>query len=308
MINMIKAVFFALFLIHSYSVAACTIISASNANTVLFGGNEDQPPNDSYLVIDKNGVFGVVFFATPIGDHPLIMQMGINEKGLSYDINALPPIKMTPHPEKLSKSETSSTAETQLWAIDKLIKESSSVDEVIKNFYRYNWGDEANGQIHFADGSGTSVVFYPNLDGEWKFFKKGRGDKYLITTNFNHARRIKESRSFSDRAFSLLLDSKYEIADNLLKQHQDNNLTVKYLASILNATHRDWILNTKYSFKTLFSVVYDLRNLKIFLYYKRNYESPIVFDVRKELLKAENYRKESLDSLIIDTTSNGSSS
>jgi hypothetical protein len=68
----------------------CTIITASNGETVMFGGNEDQTPNSSFLVVDNSGTFGVVYFATPWKEMPLVVQMGINEMGLCCDGNWIP--------------------------------------------------------------------------------------------------------------------------------------------------------------------------------------------------------------------------
>ena len=52
---------------------ACTIITASNGEKVMFGGNEDQTfKNRSFLVVDTSGKFGVVYFATPWKEMPLV--------------------------------------------------------------------------------------------------------------------------------------------------------------------------------------------------------------------------------------------
>ena len=80
---------------------ACTIFTASNGETVMFGGNEDQQPNSSFLLVDNIGTFGVVYFATPMKEYPLFMQMGINEMGLCYDTNWIP---------KVARSRSRSTA------------------------------------------------------------------------------------------------------------------------------------------------------------------------------------------------------
>ena len=47
------------------SIDACTIITAKVGETVIFGGNEDQYPNSSFLVVNPGGTFGVIYFATP---------------------------------------------------------------------------------------------------------------------------------------------------------------------------------------------------------------------------------------------------
>ena len=272
------------------STIACTIISASNGKTVLFGGNEDQPPNSSFLVVDNSGTLGVIYFATPWQKWPLVMQMGINEMGLSYDTNWIPKEKLIPHPERNTQYE---------WAILTLMKESATVEEVLSKIFTYRWENSINYQIHFADKSGDAVVIYPGVDGELTYSKKTKGNSYLITTNFNHARREKVSWTFLDFVYSSLFDGTYETADKmLLKVGNENNLTVEYMISVLNATHRDWFFDTRFSMKTIYSAIYDLKNLQICLYFNRQFDKPFVLNVKKELAKTELYKKVSLKELV----------
>ena len=72
-----------------------------------------------------------------------------------------------------------------------------------------------------------------------------------------------------------------------------NNLTVDSMASVLNATHQ----NKPFSVKTLYSVVYDIQNLHIYLYYDRQFNDPYVFDVKEELVKTKGFRKVALNNL-----------
>jgi hypothetical protein len=277
-------------LLNISSVVACTIITASNGKTVLFAGNEDQPPNSSFLIVDKTGTLGVVYFATPWQKLPLVMQMGINEMGLSYDANWIPAEKLNPHPELQAQFE---------WAITQLMKEASTVNEVLSKIFTYNWGNSISYQVHFADKSGDAVVIYPGVDGELTYSKKDKGNSYLITTNFNHARRIKVSWSFLDFVYSSLFDGTYETAEKMLsKIGSEHKLTVEYVASVLNATHRDWFFNTRFSIKTIYSAVYDLRNLQIYLYYNRQFDKPYVLDLKNELAKTDSYRKVALKDLV----------
>ncbi len=66
--------------------------------------------------------------------------------------------------------------------------------------------------------------------------------------------------------------------------------------SVLNATHQDRFS----SVKTLYSAVYDLPKLSIYLYYNRQFDKPYVLDVKQELAKIKGYRKVSLKDLISD--------
>jgi len=74
----------------SIIASACTIFTDSQGDRVLFAGNEDQSPTESYLLVDTQGPIGVLYLATPWLEHPLIPQMGMNEEGLCYDTNWIP--------------------------------------------------------------------------------------------------------------------------------------------------------------------------------------------------------------------------
>lgn len=110
-------------------VTACTIFTAVKGKTVLFAANEDQTSNNSYLVVDPTGKYGIVFFATPTDELPLVMQMGINEKGLSYSINAIPYEKLTHIPNAIPQKE---------WMLVALMREVSSVNELLNQFFKYD--------------------------------------------------------------------------------------------------------------------------------------------------------------------------
>ena len=79
----------------------------------------------------------------------------------------------------------------------------------------------------------------------------------------------------------------------LSKKGAQNDLTVAFMASVLKATHRRFG-----RLITLYSAVYDLQNLRINLYYDRQFDVPYVLDVKKELAKTTFRRKVSLADLI----------
>ena len=253
---------------------ACTIITAGNGETVMFGRNEDQTANSSFLVVDTSGTFGVVYFATPWTKWPLVMLMGINEMGLCYGINLIGIKKLNPHPERKHQNE---------WAITQLMKEVSTVEELLSKIFTYNWGDSITYQIHFADKSGDAVVIHPGMDGELTYTRKPKGDGYLVSTNFNRAKLDKGN-------WSCL---RYRTADKMLSTiGAQNDLTVEFMTSVLKATRQGARV------KTLYSAVYDLHKLHIYLYYDRQFDAPYKLDVKEELAKTPVYRKISLEDLI----------
>jgi len=142
---------------------------------------------------------------------------------------------------------------------------------------------QLNYYVHFADKSGDAVVIHPGMDGELTYSRKPKGNGYLVSTNFNLAKLDKGN-------WSCL---RYETADKMLSNiGVQNDLTVEFMASVLKATHRGGRI------KTLYSAVYDLQKLRIYLYYDRQFDAPYKLDVKEELAKTTVYRKISLDDLI----------
>ncbi len=102
-LNITFFVFLSISFLATQVATACTIFTVSNGKTVMFGSNEDQRSNDSFLIVDKSGTYGVVYFASPMEGIPLLRNMGINEKGLCYDMNLISKEKINPHPERKFK-------------------------------------------------------------------------------------------------------------------------------------------------------------------------------------------------------------
>ena len=275
---------------------ACTIFTASNGESVMFGGNEDQKPNNSFLLVDRSGTFGAVYFATPWKKWPLVPQMGINEKGLCFDTNWIPREKLNPHPEKRAKFWTikePGKKDRFEWVITYLLKESTTVEEVLSKIFTYDFGDSISAQFHFADKYGDAAVIHPGMDGELTYTRKPKGNSYLVSTNFNLAKLANDPK--------LYLNKRYKIADEMLSEMiKENEMSVESMASVLNATHQ----NQWFGAKTLYSAIYDLQKLRIYLYYDRQFDEPYMLDVKEELAKNEFGTKVSLKELISDKNLN----
>lgn len=256
---------------------SCTIISASDGETIFFGGNQDQDPATSFLVVDNSGPYGVIFFATPWQDYPLVMMKGINEMGLSYDMNWIPTEKLIPHPEKKPQDQ---------WAIKHIMDNFTTVEEVLSIIFTYNWGNSIFYQIHFADKYGDAVVIHVGTNHELDFTRKPEGIGYLVSTNFNLARL--ENGDWSCW--------RYKTADKMLsKIGPQDDLKLDSIVSILKATSQS---------STIYSTVFDVKMLKIYLFYDPQFkvplqfEVPYVLDVKKELAETRDYRKIPLTDLI----------
>jgi hypothetical protein len=240
---------------------ACTIFTVCHGDVVLFGNNEDYTnPKTHYWVIPaEEGKYGGVYF----GFDDFIPQGGVNEKGLSYDINALPKAPFNLHPD-LPKPDD--------WIVRVIMKKCGTVEEAIRMAKSYNWGDSLKWQIHLADAGGDAVVISAGPDGELAFSRKPKGNGYLVSTNFNLANR-KNAYDYPC--------SRYDTAVRMLDDiGSSRKLTVDYCRSILDAAHVEGA-----SINTLYSNVIDLKNGVIHLYYWHQWDEVVTLDIAEQLAK-----------------------
>jgi hypothetical protein len=238
---------------------SCTIFTASYGDKVLFGNNEDWiNPNTYYWVVpSRGGDYGVVYF----GFDNFWPQGGINEKGLAYDVNALPKAALNPHPE-LPRVEN---------PFYEFLKKCSTVEEIIDRVKSYSWESSWRAQLHVADGKGDAVVISAGPDGEIAFTRKQKGNGYLVSTNFNRAN-PKNGRYPCWR---------YDTAVAMLEEIQDeDDLTVDYFRSILDAVHQEGP-----SVNTVYSNMFDLKNGIVYLYHWHQFDEIAKFNVAEEVTR-----------------------
>lgn len=254
----------AVFILNSTGVAAaCTVFTVSEDGVVLFGNNEDYinvifANPDTYYWVEpvQDGYYGGVYF----GFENFWPQGGINEKGLSFDINSLPETAMIDHSELPYPDAYDGYS---------ILRNCATVDEAIAHVQQFNWGPAMWRQIHVADATGDAVVIGPGPDGELSFTRKGTGNGYLISTNFNVA----------DPAGQESECQRYQKADELLKKvGVSEQLTPEYVKQVLDATHQE-----SADINTLYSTIYDLKRGIILIYYFHQFEEVVELSV-KDLL------------------------
>jgi hypothetical protein len=239
---------------------SCTIFTCSYGDTVLFGNNEDWfNPNTYYWVVPSSGEdYGVVYF----GFDNFWPQGGINEKGLAFDINALPKAVLNPHPE-LPRAKH---------RFYKVLMKCSTVEEVIDLIKHYSWGSSWRAQMHLADATGAAVVISAGPDGEIAFTRKQEGNGYLISTNFNRA-------SPENGRYPCW---RYDTTESLLKEIRgEDELTPDYFRSILDAVHQEGP-----SVNTVYSNVLDLKHGIIYLYHWHQFDEVVKLFVAEELARS----------------------
>jgi len=247
-------------IVSDYVPESCTIFTSSYGDTVLFGNNEDYiNPNTYYWVVPSSGGdYGAVYF----GFDNFWPQGGINEKGLTFDVNALPKAVLNPHPE-LPKVKN---------PFYEFLNKCSTVEEVIDRVKSYSWENSWRAQVHVADATGDAVVISAGPDGEIAFIRKQKGNGYLISTNFNRAN-PKNGRYPCWR---------YDTTVAMLKDIQsEDNLTADYFRSILDAVHQESPL-----VNTVYSNVFDLKDGIIYLYHWHQFDEVVTLNVAEELARA----------------------
>jgi hypothetical protein len=245
--------------------SGCTVFTVSKGDRVFFGGNDDYINPDSYYWVDPGDArnYGAIWIGTPDN-----VQQGVNEKGLAYDANGLPRADTNPHPERepVSGGYTSYPIH--------ILHECATVQEVIEWVNAHQWHSYMHDQMQFADAGGDAVIISAGVDGEVVFTRKPSGDGFLVSTNFNVAN---PANGFGYPCW------RYDTAQELLGQlvNQGSALTAQNATAVLDAVHTDggssW---------TIESLVADLPNGIIYLYYFYQYDKPVVIKVVEEIAKA----------------------
>jgi hypothetical protein len=245
-------------------VRYCTVITVSQGNRVFFGGNDDYINRDSTYWVDPGGAnrYGAIFFGNPDN-----VQQGFNEIGLAYDANGVPKAPVTSHPGRKSVYGGYASYPIQI------LQECATVEEVITWVQEHQWHEAMHDQLHFADATGDAVVISAGPDGKVALTRKPPGDGFLVSTNFNLA-------NPSSGGYPCW---RYSRAEEMLEQIQgQDELTAGRVASIMEAVHVEgpsgW---------TLYSLVADLRQRLVYVYYMFQYDAPIVLSIDEETAQSQ---------------------
>ncbi|MBN2355328.1 hypothetical protein JXO59_04405 [candidate division KSB1 bacterium] len=240
----------------------CTVFTISKGEQVFFGGNDDYIHPDSYHWIDPGDDehYGAIWIGRPDN-----VQQGVNEHGLAYDANGLPRVDVNPHHERLPVEGDYTSYPIHI------LHQCATVEEVIAWVNAHQWHSYMHDQMQFADATGDAVIISAGKDGEVVFTRKPRGDGFLVSSNFNVAN---PGNGFSYPCW------RYDLAQALLNQllEQESRLTHLDAAGVLKAVH-----TSGGSSWTIESLVADLPNGLVYLYYFHQFDRPVLLNVKEEL-------------------------
>ncbi len=242
--------------------SGCSVITISKGESIFFGGNDDYNNPDQYYWVEPgdSSRYGVIWIGTP--DNP---QQGVNEKGLAYDANGLPRFEVNPHTERIPVR-----GEYYHNYLMQIMHECSTVTEVIEWANKHQRFPYMHDQMHFADKTGDAVIISAGKDGEMVFTRKTPGDGFLVSTNFNVANPANASTYPCWR---------YDKANEMLGQiiKREGSLNFNDITNVMDAIHQEgasWTIET---------LVADLVNGVIYLYFFYQYDNPVIINVKDEL-------------------------
>ncbi len=264
----------------------CTIFSISIGDTVYFGNNEDGtlpfeqmfisfvPPQKvpkSFIAPDQEGyidIYGSVFVGFIYNDVHYV-EGGMNDQGLCFDVTHIPMESVKGPADGKAWNHPLGSSWNLLWVC-------STVEDIIEWYQTHDLLGNWNAQNQYCDAKGDAVVVTP-FNGELHFVGTGK-DFYLITTNFN---RVNVKSHLYDYPCW-----RYDTASEMLEKIKDEeNLTVETCRDILDATEIERGLFK--DFCTLYSTIYDPVNTEIYLYFRNDFETAVMFDLEEEYAKVD---------------------
>ena len=242
--------------------SGCSVITISKGDIVFFGGNDDYVNPDSWYFVEQgdSSNYGVIWIGTP--DNP---QQGINERGLAYDANGLPRFDVNPHAERIPVK-----GEYYHNYVMQIMHECSTVEEVIDWINTHQRFPYMHDQMHFADKSGDAVIISAGKDGELVFTRKIAGDGFLVSTNFNVAI---PANGYTYPCW------RFDKANEMLGQmiYSNELPDIHNVTEVMDAVHEE---SASWTIETL---VADLTNGVIYLYFFYQYDDPVIINVKEEL-------------------------
>jgi len=248
------------------SVSACTGFTYSDNENVFACHNEDW--HDFFTLRffpateDRYGcMFIEVYILRDDGVEQMYPFSGMNDQGLWYSMYATPYLEPVNDTEKPNYYDPYSYYRIHIG--EPCLFKCSTIDEALDLMDNYNHNGWGEFQVLMAEGTGKSVIH----EGDDLIYKEGN---FQVVTNFLQTN--PELGGYPCERY----DTVVSMLENMTEP------SVDYFADILNATHK-----SKWYSWTCHSMVCDLSNQMMYLYYFGDYEKQVVIDLNEELQKGE---------------------
>lgn len=230
---------------------ACTSIYIVRDSLILAGKNQDFGEWRTILGFTppKEGRFGKAYF----GGKSIFPTGGINSEGLFFELH------QGEYPKKMNCIDKIIFNGN---LIDKIMSECSTIQSVTDTLKKYTQSFLFNQNIAFGDKFGNSII----VEGDTIITRQGN---YQICTNFY--------QSIHDRSNAPCW--RYKNVEEKLKTNSE--LSVDLIKEALCSTQ-----NTIF---TQYSVIYDLKERIIYVFFFRDYENVKIFNMKDEFKKGEHF-------------------
>lgn len=237
---------------------ACSGLYISTSRLKLFGLNEDfYDYNTIYRTLPgSDTTYGIIGFG-----HSNSIQAIINEKGLVYDGYGAPEKEVTLN-RNLPINDGS--------FIFQVMTTCETIDEVVQLYNQFYNPWLSNGQIFFADRFGNSVI----IEGDGIIYKS---KNYQICTNFY------QSDPQSGISYGFYPCWRYNLLEKELESTSD--YSVDFVKSLLDSVHVENQECPNGLNSTVYSLIVDQNESKIYVYNLHNYENVVILDIQEELNK-----------------------
>jgi hypothetical protein len=239
------------------TIIACSGFYITQGDRILAGNNEDfiNPKTKMWVIPGEKGKYGKIFF----GFDDYSPQGGINEKGLFFDGFATELKKVLKSAGKPRYEKVYDNLQSEI------LSTCATIEDVIAFLNNYNLEFLENAMLFFGDSNGNSMI----IEGDTIIRKKGN---FQIITNFRQS----EAKNFTCERYNKMY--------KMLSQNRD--MSIDYCKGILDAVHAE---GRDGNSATLYSQVYDIKNLIIYVYNFHDFNNFIKIDLKEELKKGLRY-------------------
>ncbi|MCX6318629.1 MAG: tetratricopeptide repeat protein [Bacteroidetes bacterium] len=266
MIQRISKTIFTIFILTSVLTSnACTIFMANDGQHVWIGNNEDEAFSTKYRMWyypARKGDFGyMIWTELTIGKlfygfmykNP---QGGLNEHGLFMDYTAIDNAPVTNDPDKKNRKKE---------LVHDILKSCKTVDEAIQYIGKYNLVRLKGAQLYIADATGN----YATVHGGYIIRKT---DNNFALTNYCINNGHKEACYRRDVATNYL---------NAKKTFQ-----LEDIKNILQKSSQ----KPPQTLITNYSMAVDLKTGTIYLYYKNDFATEKIINLKAELQEGKHHK------------------
>lgn len=247
-------------------VSACTGFTYNNENNVFACHNEDWHNFFTLRFFPaEEGKYGAMFFEVWDDTAGFILPFsGMNDQGLWYSTYGCPYLEQNNLTDLPNYYDPSSYY--MIHAGEPTLFECRTIEEALEFNDQFNHNSYANFQILVADSTGNSLI----NEGDNRIVKEGN---FQVCTNFIQSH--PELGDLGTNGFE-----RYDIVFGMLENMTEPS--VEYFRDICDTVH----INKSYSW-TCHSMICDLSNQIVYLYYSGNYEKQVVIYLHEELAKGE---------------------